>query len=313
MLRLLLTWLVTEDLEGTAPGNASGPVAEAVAASAFDEIHILSDHAPDLTAGFVAWLKTRTQAAIAVHPIELPKPTNYRELYEHAIATCAEVTKDRADRCDLTFHVSPDATATDSAWLLVAATRYPATLIESSRQPGVQPTVLPVAVSGELIEGRLTDLAAARPDLAGSARRSPEVARVLAEAARLGPRSVPVLIESESPASKNLLARAIHASSGRTGAFIAINCGAIPHERIESELFGHKQGAFTGAAYDRAGAFEIANHGTLFLDELGELPLDAQVKLLRVMQEREVTRVGSAEATRIDVRVVAATQRPYHN
>jgi transcriptional regulator with PAS, ATPase and Fis domain len=122
-----------------------------------------------------------------------------------------------------------------------------------------------------------------------------------------------MLIDSKSGTRKKLLARAIHASSGRKGAFIAINCGAIPYERIESELFGHKQGAFTGAAHDRAGAFEVANHGTLFLDELGELPLDVQAKLLGVMQERQVIRVGSTDAIKIDVRIVAATRLPYNN
>jgi len=303
MLRLLLTGLVTEDFEGTEPGNTPGPVGEAVAAFAFDEIHLLSDDAPGNTAAFVAWLKTKTEAPIAVHPVKLSKPTDYRELYEHAIATCAEVTKDRVDRCQLTFHMSADPTAMDSVWLLVAATRYPAMLIESSSEAGRKRVVLPFAMPAQLADSRLADLATATSDLAS----------ILEQAARVGPRSVPVLIESESAAGKTVLARAIHASSGRRGAFIAINCGAIPHERIESELFGHKKGAFPGAAYDRAGVFEVANHGTLFLDELGELPVDAQVKLLRVMQEREVTRVGSSDAIKVDVRIVAATQLSCHN
>ena len=298
MLRLLMTWPVTEDFEGIEPDNAPGPVGEAVAAFAFDEIHLLSDRGPDVTAAFAAWLKTKTQAAIAVHPVQLSEPTNYRELYEHAIATCDEVTEDRADRCQLMFHVSPDTTAMDSVWLLIAATRYPATLIEASTEADRRPT-----------DRRMIGLT----NRADSVQRSREVTRVLEQAARIGPRSVPVLVESESATGKKALARAIHLSSGRKGAFIAINCGAIPHERIESELFGHKQGAFTGAAYDRAGAFEVANHGTLFLDDLGELSLDAQVKLLRVMQEREVTRVGSADAIKINVRIVAATQLPCDN
>jgi transcriptional regulator with AAA-type ATPase domain len=311
MLQLLLTCLGTKDVEGTAPGKALGPVAEAVAAFAFDEIHILADHAVDKTAAFVAWLETRTQAPITVHPVALSTPTHHRELYERAIATCAEVTEDRADNCQLNFHVSPDSHAMDSVWLLVAATHYPAKLIESSTEAGLPPVVLRFEISAELTDSRLTDLAAeTRLNLANVAdvvHRSREVTRVLEQAARVGPRSVPVLVASESGTGKTMLARAIHASSGRKGAFIAINCGAIPHELIESELFGHKKGAFTGAACDRAGAFEVANHGTLFLDGLGELPLDAQVKLLRVMLEREVIRMGSADAIKVDVRIVAAT------
>src|SRR5262249_5807655 len=146
------------------------------------------------------------------------------------------------------------------------------------------------------------------PDLAKFAdivHKSTEMKRVLEQAARVAPRSVPVLVEGESGTGKELLARAIHAESGRKGKFIAINCGAIPPDLLESELFGHKKGAFTSAVADRAGVFEAAHEGTLFLDELGELPLDAQVKLLRALQEGEITRVGDTKTVKVDVRIVA--------
>src|SRR5204863_260226 len=109
---------------------------------------------------------------------------------------------------------------------------------------------------------------------------------------------------------KELLARAIHqASPRRDHEFVAMNCGAIPHELVESELFGHKKGAFTGADKDRKGAFETATGGTLFLDEVGELPLAAQVKLPRVRQEGELVQIGRSTPIKVDVRVVAATNR----
>ncbi len=119
-----------------------------------------------------------------------------------------------------------------------------------------------------------------------------------------------VLITGESGTGKELVARALHEQSDRRGGnFVPINCGAIPKDLIESELFGHRKGAFTGAMADRVGRFELAHGGTLFLDEIGDLPLDMQVKLLRVLQERQVDPVGSTRPVPVDVRVVAATHR----
>jgi sigma-54 specific flagellar transcriptional regulator A len=119
-----------------------------------------------------------------------------------------------------------------------------------------------------------------------------------------------VLITGESGTGKELVARALHEQSGRRGGnFVPINCAAIPKDLIESELFGHRKGAFTGAMADRVGRFELAHGGTLFLDEIGDLPLDMQVKLLRVLQERTVDPIGSSKPISIDVRVVAATHR----
>jgi DNA-binding NtrC family response regulator len=136
---------------------------------------------------------------------------------------------------------------------------------------------------------------------------SPAMERVTGMIRLVAARRATVLISGESGTGKEMAARALHEASGRTGEFIAVNCGAIPETLLESELFGHAKGAFTGSVASRAGRFEQAQRGTIFLDEIGELPLELQAKLLRVLQEREVQRLGSGEVTKLDVRVIAAT------
>jgi sigma-54 dependent transcriptional regulator, flagellar regulatory protein len=126
----------------------------------------------------------------------------------------------------------------------------------------------------------------------------------------LGPSDSTVLILGESGTGKELVAKALHECSSRAkGPFIPVNCGAIPKDLLESELFGHKRGSFTGAISDRKGRFQLADKGTLFLDEIGDMSMDLQVKLLRVLQERKVDPVGSLGAIPIDVRVIAATHQ----
>ncbi len=138
--------------------------------------------------------------------------------------------------------------------------------------------------------------------------RSPQMEQMLAEARMLAASNASVLIQGESGTGKELLARSIHAASARASKpFVAVNCGAIPENLIESELFGHVKGAFTGAVRDQPGLFVSAQHGTIFLDEIGDLPLNMQVKLLRVLQERELRPVGSTTLVSLDVRVLSAS------
>jgi two-component system response regulator GlrR len=140
--------------------------------------------------------------------------------------------------------------------------------------------------------------------------RSTRMAEVLAEAKLVAASDASVLIRGESGSGKELIARAIHRASPRAGApFVAVNCGAIPENLLESELFGHVKGAFTGAVANHPGLFQAANGGTLFLDEIGDMPVALQVKLLRVLQERLVRSVGASNAVPVDVRILSATHR----
>jgi len=144
----------------------------------------------------------------------------------------------------------------------------------------------------------------------GIAGTTDKMLEIIEVAKKVAPTPVTVLISGESGTGKELIARAIHYNSPRRSApFTAINCAAIPENLIESELFGYEAGAFTGATHRKTGLFESSSKGTLFLDEIGDLPLLMQTKLLRVLQDREIRRVGGTEAIKIDVRIVAATNR----
>lgn len=170
----------------------------------------------------------------------------------------------------------------------------------------VEQTTRGLAERNEQLE-RALHSAAARYGIVGS---SPPLLRALGELERVSPANAPVLLLGESGTGKELFARALHLASPRRDApFIKVNCAAIPESLFESELFGHERGAFTGAHGERAGWFELADRGTIFLDEIGELPLALQTKLLRTLQEGTVLRLGGQRERQVDVRLVAATHR----
>jgi DNA-binding NtrC family response regulator len=162
----------------------------------------------------------------------------------------------------------------------------------------------PVGSPADLDADDLRDLPTALTTL------DPALATSLERLARIAKSEVPVLLLGETGTGKELLARAIHETSGRAGAFVAINCGALPQSLLEAQLFGHARGAFSGAVRNEPGYIRAAHGGTLFLDEIGDLPLPSQAALLRVLQEREVVPVGTTHPIAVDLRVVAATHIP---
>ena len=321
---VLVSWLGRTDLRAVTESAqvGLGPIAQALDTGRFARLELLCDYQPREAAAYLDWLRARTETRIEVHPVELPSPTDFEAIYRHARALVDRVVAEGdTDVEHLTFHLSPGTPAMAAVWIILAKTRVPAELIESSRQHGVQTVSIPFQLSADFLpdllrrpDAELTRLTAGLPPAAPAfdaiIHQSPIMQRVVARARRVALRRIPVLIEGESGTGKELFARAIHQAGPRSDRpMITVNCGAIAPELIESELFGHEKGAFTGAVGPRQGVFEAADAGTLFLDEIGELPKAAQVRFLRALQEGEITRVGATAPKRVDVRIIAATNR----
>ena len=326
MKKVLLCWIGTTDLRASQGDDVGeGPIAQAVEKLGFDEVFLISNYLkPEdrvRVAAYVEWAKKRSSTLYQLYEQELSRPTHFGEIYEAAVRACTAALGERRDQVELTFHLSPGTPAMAAVWILLAKTRFPAELIESSREYGVQPVSVPFDISAEFLpdlllkhDEQLRSVSAEKPidspSFANILYRSPIMARLVEKAQRVAVRNVPVLLEGESGTGKELFARAIHDHSLRKGKpFIAVNCGAIPPGLAEAELFGHEKGAFTGSSKQRKGHFESADGGTLLLDEIGELPKDIQVKLLRVLQEGEVVLLGTSTPIKVDVRIVAATNR----
>ena len=298
-----------------------GPLRQALETDRYDLLVLLSDHARAESEAYLEWALAGRLTERHLSEAVLSSPTNFGEIFLAARAVLKEVVPSLPKEHELTFHLSPGTPAMAAIWLLLSKTIFPAKLLESSREHGVREVVVPFDIAAEFVadlgkrrDVELREFAASLPPDAPEFRdicqRSRVMKRTVARVRRIAGHDVPTLIEGESGTGKELLARAIHRASSRgAGPFIAVNCGAIPEGLVESELFGYKKGSHGHAYQDRRGYFSAANEGTLFLDEVGELPLGSQVKLLRVLQEGEVTPLGATRPQRIDVRIVAATNR----
>ena len=322
MRAVLLAWIGETDLD-CANGDrvGPGPIGSAVAARSFDALVLLSNYAPPQNHVFVDWLATLDAPPVHLWPETLDDPTDYGAIHAGAVRALEFARDTFGANADLCIHISPGTPAMQAVWVLLAKTRYPAELIQSHRETGVRTVSVPFDIAAEYVpallretDDKLSRLTAGMPPEAPEfgriIGRSPSMDRARTRARRIAPHDVTVLIEGESGTGKELFARAIRAESRRRrGPFEEVNCGALPEGLVESLLFGHARGAFSGAVRPHAGHFEAADGGTLFLDEIGELPPAAQVKILRVLQEKTVRRLGSERPLTIDVRVIAATNR----
>lgn len=312
---ILVSWIGNSDLLAAERDEHKniGPIAQALASNTYGKVVFLDNYQNDRTQNFLRWLKIRFNGEIEINPIKLSSPTNHKEIYASARTLMDRLYYEYPDET-FAFHLSPGTPAMALVWMLLAP-RYGVKLIESSIQNGVQTVIPPFEISAYFLPDReivnlVNSEAPALPAFKDILHKSKSMIQVVRQASFMAPRDVTILIEGESGTGKELFARAIHDASKRSnGPFVPVNCGAIPAELFESQLFGHAKGAFTNAITRSNGYFGEAEGGTLFLDEIGELPLMGQVKLLRALQDKVIVPLGESREKKVNVRVIAATNR----
>ena len=322
----LIAWIGAADHESAEAkrGRDLGPIATALLGeNRYDRVYLLTNYDFDRSRAYCDWLEGKTgytPETVDLYGVDLLSPINYADIYEQVSRHLAKAGLPDGG-VELTYHVSPGTPAMAAIWIILAKTRFPARLIQTSRENGVEAIDFLFDLADDFLPEylkrssqrarRLVDSPVALvPEFAKVIHSSGAMAEQIRLARRVAAYDVPVLILGETGTGKELFAEAMHAASPRASEpFIAVNCGAISPELANSELFGHKKGAFTGATSDRAGHFAEAGGGTLFLDEIGDLPLDTQVRLLRALQSKEITPLGQSKPTNFSARIVAATHK----
>lgn len=323
-MKILAAWLGDADIRASISDDGAnlGPIAQALQARKFDRLILLANWSKEKVSGYQEWLSRLATCEIDVEHAELSSPIDFQEIYDATNSVLTAHLENLRSKPNLTFHLSPGTGAMQAIWIILGKTKFPAELIQSSPQRGVETANIPFEISAELIANTYseadkkfkevsTEIAPESAKFGDIIYRSVEMQNEINKAQKIAPRNLTVLIEGESGTGKELFARAIHSESPRSeNDMVSINCGAFPKDLIPSLLFGHKKGTFTGATSDRPGIFEKADGTTLFLDEIGELPLEAQATLLRVLDTGSVSRVGEEEKEReVDVRIIAATNK----
>lgn len=320
MERMLVCWIGGHDVDGTEANP--GPIISTLREESFARVELLYNYSPEEkdVKGYLSHLNELFDVPIFAQKIDLSSPIDYGEIYKAAESKLAELKK-AFPKTELNILLSPGTPAMQAVWVLLAKTNYPAVLWQSSPQAGVQEADIPLDIAAEYVPSLRTVSTDAISRLAGTdaptdasfeqiITKNPLMQALKAQATVLASTKVPVLIYGESGTGKELFAKAIRNASERANKpFKAVNCGAFPKELIDSILFGHVKGAFTGANTNKAGVFEQADGGTIFLDEFGELEPEVQVRLLRVLNDETFTPVGSDQEKKVNVRIIAATNK----
>lgn len=336
MIKILVSWIGDTDLDASKPLEKRkirkqiglGPICEAIKNRSFDKVFLLENYnykgRKEELDTYLKWLNAEIKPPIKLLSETLDNPTDYQAIYDICLQRVNEIYKQEGEESKLTFHLSPGTPQMHTVWVILFKTHFDkVSLVQSSMEGGVKDVVIPFKIAPQLIQDfvrstdeKLENLTAAKTAKTDSfdniIGKSQSIQRVKERARRATVNNYPVLILGETGTGKELFATAIHNESLRKAngkEITPVNCGAIPKELIESELFGHKAGAFTGATKDHEGYFKQAHKGTLFLDEIGDLPLKAQVKLLRVLQSKKIRPIGAKKDEEIDVRIIAATHQ----
>lgn len=315
--KVLVSWIGANDLKAVI-GEEAGPVRSALAAVDFDGVELLCAYPAEQVERYLRWLREQVDIPVTAYVEPLSSPVHFGEIYHAANRHLQRLV---GEGVQLSILLSPGTPAMQAVWILLGKTRYPAVFYQSSLEQGVQQVDIPFEIAAEYIPAasaisgnQLAKLAEQQVPVDAAfdsiVAESGRMLAIKAQAHVLAEKGVPVLIYGETGTGKELFARAIHNAGTRASQpFVTVNCGAIPSELVDSVLFGHKKGAFTGAIADRLGVFEQAHGGTLFLDEFGELTLAVQVRLLRVLQEGTFTPVGASREVQVNVRLITATHR----
>lgn len=320
MTNILVSWIGKTDIEGNESQPITGPLVSILRFQQFDTIYLLYNYPPKEVKPLLAKLEEEFPGNIKARHAKIQSPIHFADIYHELDAILASALVEHP-KGKLHIQLTSGTPTMTSVSILTGKTKYKVKFLQSSREQGVQYVDIPFNIAADFLpsladnlDSDLTNLLSGQaPSTAAFddiVTQDPHMKRLKEKAAILAMRGVTVLIQGETGTGKELFARAIHNSSPRAKKkFVPVNCGAIPPDLIDSALFGHTKGAFTGASAARNGVFAEANGGTLFLDEFGELPLDVQVRLLRVLTDGKYYPVGSSTEHETDVRLIVATNK----